>query len=156
MGTKTRSSKQMYKAKIFLSWELQNFIFIILRPEDRRELVEMEEERVFAIEEGESTDSDNSGGRRPLIQEPEFSRTKQQGCGRINKHAGNVPSLDGIKLVLECFDLVLSIILFMMFSELQQYTTNLSSPGLFLYYHIQIFCHVNIGLYIYFIIFHLS
>lgn len=32
-----------------------------------RKLVEMEEERVFAIEEGESTDSDNSGERRPLI-----------------------------------------------------------------------------------------
>lgn len=73
METRTRISKQMYKPKIFLSLELQNFILIILRPEDKSELVEMEEERVFAIEEGESTDSDNSGGRRPLIQEPEYS-----------------------------------------------------------------------------------
>lgn len=73
METQTRISKQMYKPKIFLSLELQNFIHIILRPEDKSELVEMEEERVFAIEEGESTDSDNSGGRRPLIQKPEYS-----------------------------------------------------------------------------------
>lgn len=73
METQTRISKQMYKPKIFLSLELQNFILIILRPEDKSELMEMDEERVFAIEEGESTDSDNSGGRRPLIQEPEYS-----------------------------------------------------------------------------------